>query len=90
MSDINGRGVLHVVSELKVTITDNFFRKTIFLKYFFEEVFSKTCPNELFKRKVFKKNIIPNSHMSLSFEFSILNLSFFVSAWLKILIYPTV
>ena len=57
MSDINGRGVLHVVSEHKVTRTDKkkFLEKYFFSKVFLEEVLSKK-KNMLFKESFYEKH----------------------------------
>ena len=52
MSDHSGSGVLHVVSELKVTRTDKFFEKNYFLRVFSKKVFLKAC---LLREKVFEK-----------------------------------
>ena len=55
MSDLNGGGVLHLVSELKVTRLGKVF-ENYFQKGFGKEVFSKI--------KLILKNMIPKSHIS--------------------------
>ena len=86
MSDINGRGVLHVVSEMKVTRADMNFEKLFFISTFIK----KHVLRKVFSReKLILESITPRA-IYLSFGSFVLNLSFFVSACLKHLRYQRV
>ena len=65
MSDINGRRVLHVVSELKITRTYmNFEKKTVFQKRFYKEVPSKVrFKKSIFMRKAYFRKHNPKIHI---------------------------
>ena len=88
MSDINGRGVLHVVSELKVTITDMNFEKLFFKNTFIKKFLQKSVLRKVFSReKLILESITPRA-IYLSFGSFVLNLSFFVSACMEFPRYP--